>query len=181
MVARPLIAVSIGAFLLGGCGDGTSTESTGGTAESSSPTTIAGRVASVTDGDTIRVDTGGEDTERVRLVGIDSPETRDPDTAAQCYGAEATRTLEGLLPVRTRVRLQSDPTQDTRDRYGRLLAYVYRPGETVSINEMLVSRGAAKVYVYRGTPFAQHPAFVAAETTARSAKRGLWGACVAGG
>ncbi len=180
MVARTPIAVSIAAFVLAGCGDATDSSHDGSRTDTDRPSTatsVSGTVASITDGDTIRVDTGATATERVRLVGIDSPETRDPDVAKQCFGDEATRVAGELMPIGVSVRLETDPTQDVRDRYDRLLAYVYVDDGSVSVNETLVRRGAARVYVYRNRPFAQHAAFTRAEREARDAGRGLWTAC----
>ncbi len=172
MVARTILAVSIAALCLSGCGD-TATTPTG--TAGTTPTTAV--VASVTDGDTVRVRIGGGTTRAVRLLGVDAPEVRHPDQAEECYGDEATRIAGELMPVGASVRLVADPTQDRIDRYGRLLAYVHRRGATVSVNETLVARGAATVYVYRDRPFTRHAAFVAAESEARKARRGLWAAC----
>jgi micrococcal nuclease len=139
--------------------------------------TLKGTVASVVDGDTFKVRSKGHLT-TVRMVGIDTPETRHPSKPIQCYGPSATREARNLLKVGRSVRLVSDSTQDTRDRYGRFLAYVYLPGRSGakgSVNYTLVARGAAKVYVYSGKPFLFAPAFRRAQTTARSVLTGLWG------
>lgn len=183
MAARTLIVVSIAAFLVTGCGGATGpspADSGTATAREGTAITVTGTVASVTDGDTIRVDTGAAETERVRLVGIDSPEIRHPDAARRCFGEEATRIAEEILPIGASVRLDGDPTQDVRDRYDRLLAYVHVGDESASANETLIRRGAATVYVYRDRPFARHADFMRAEGEARRAGRGLWGACPAG-
>jgi len=131
------------------------------------------RVVRVVDGDTIVVrGQGGERT--VRLIGIDTPETKRPNTPVECFGPEASARTKTLLPPGAGVRLERDPTQDATDRYGRQLRYVTR-GET-SINERLLASGHARVYVYAGRPFTRAPAYTAAETRARAAGRGLWGA-----
>ncbi|HWH14687.1 MAG TPA: thermonuclease family protein [Miltoncostaeaceae bacterium] len=136
---------------------------------------LSGTVSDVVDGDTIKVVARGFETP-VRLIGIDTPETRKPGTPVQCFGPEATARVERLLPIGQRVRLVTDVTQDTRDRYGRLLAYVYRAGAGTSVNYSLVASGHAKVYVYRRTaPFTHVASFRRAEMHARRAKRGLWG------
>ncbi len=136
---------------------------------------LTGRVTRVIDGDTIRVESRGFET-TVRLIGIDAPETRKPGTPVQCFGPEASRRAQALLSGK-RVRLIGDPTQDTRDRFQRLLAYVYVDGETQSVNSQLVDGGFAKVYVYGPSgPFRHTTAFRAAESRARQARRGLWGA-----
>ena len=129
------------------------------------------------DGDTIKVESRGFET-TVRLIGIDTPETRHPSKPVQCYGPQASARAARLLPVGQQVRLVSDPTQDTRDRYGRLLAYVYKPGRSGaqgSVNFSLVRSGHAKVYVYDGVRFQHAVAFFKAQHRARKAKAGLWG------
>lgn len=135
---------------------------------------LTGRVTRVIDGDTVRVESRGFET-TVRLIGIDTPETRKPGAPVQCFGPEASRRAQTLLSGK-RVRLLGDPTQDTRDRFARLLAYVYVDGATRSVNAQLVEEGFAKVYVYRPSrPFRHTTAFLAAESRARTGRRGLWG------
>ncbi|MGE3796094.1 MAG: thermonuclease family protein [Dehalococcoidia bacterium] len=139
--------------------------------------TLRGTVSDVVDGDTIRVVSRGFETP-VRLIGLDTPETRAPGTPVQCFGPAATRRLRGLLPEGRQVILVTDPTQDTRDRYGRLLAYVYRPGKrgpSGSVNWSLVRSGHAKVYVYGGVRFRHAVPYFRAQNRARRAKAGLWG------
>lgn len=111
--------------------------------------------------------------EKVRLVGIDTPETHHPNTPAQCYGAQASRaTTEKLL--NTSVRLEADPTGDNRDRYDRLLRYVFTADETLW-NKELISRGEAFAYI--SFPFVRKAEFMAAQFEAAREKRGLWNAC----
>jgi micrococcal nuclease len=132
-------------------------------------------VTRVTDGDTIVV--GGSI--RVRLIGMDTPETHDPRTSVQCFGPEASRRTSELLPAGTPVRLVYDV--DRTDRYGRTLAYVYRLSDGVFVNIALVRDGFAQVATY--PPNVAHVDEIrAAEAEAREAGRGLWGDCpVAGG
>ena len=141
-------------------------------------TTLEGTVTRVVDGDTIRISARGFETP-VRLVGIDTPETRDPRRPIQCYGPQATAMTERLLPVGTRVLVQSDPTQAVRDRYGRFLGYVFRQGvpanPTRSVNHTLVRTGRAKVYAYGGVRFQRADDFFRAQHRARKARYGLWG------
>ncbi len=140
-------------------------------------TTIEGTVSEVVDGDTIKVVSRGFETP-VRLVGIDTPETRHPTKPVECYGPAASAMTARLLPVGRRVRLVSDPTQDVRDRYARLLAYVYtagRSGAEGSVNFTLVRTGRARVYVYGGVAFRYADAFFRAQNRARRARSGLWG------
>jgi micrococcal nuclease len=139
--------------------------------------TLRGTVTDVVDGDTVKVEVRGFET-TVRLVGVDTPETRHPSEPVQCYGPQATRRVERLLPEGRAVRLETDPTQDDRDRYGRLLAYVYtagRSGPAGSVNHSLVATGHAKVYVYGGVRFRYAVPFFKTQHRARKAKRGLWG------
>lgn len=139
--------------------------------------TLRGTVSDVVDGDTIKVVSRGFETP-VRLIGIDTPETRKPGTPVQCFGPAASARTKRLLPVGQKVRLVTDPTQDVRDRYARLLAYVYKPGRkgpTGSVNYSLVRSGHAKVYVYGGVRFRYAVPFFKAQHRAKKAKRGLWG------
>lgn len=138
---------------------------------------LAGTITSVVDGDTIKARVRGFET-TVRLVGIDTPETRHPSRPVECFGPAASDRVKRILPQGQAVRLVTDPTQDTRDRYDRLLAYVYKPGRSGargSVNYSLVATGYAKVYIYRGVPFQHAGAFQAAERRARQQKLGLWG------
>ena len=133
----------------------------------------AATVVRVVDGDTIVVRTGGTD-ERVRLIGIDTPESVDPRTPVECFGKEASEHAEGLLPEGTPVRLVRDA--EARDRFGRLLAYVYRVDDGLFVNLALAEDGYADVATF--PPNVAHAdEFVAAVARAREAGRGLWSAC----
>ena len=134
------------------------------------------RVERVVDGDTLVARAGGERF-RVRLLGIDTPESVAPDRPVECFGPEAARRAEQLLPPGTRVRLETDPTQDRVDDFGRLLAYVVPRAGGAPVNQRLVREGLAEVVVYRGREFRRLPAFAAAERAARGEGRGLWGRC----
>lgn len=130
-------------------------------------------VERVVDGDTIVV--SGK--ERVRLIGVDTPETKDPRRPVGCFGKEASRFTSSLLPAGSRVRLVADVEQ--RDRYQRLLAYVYRLPDGLFVNAELVRRGFAQVLTI--PPNVAHSAdFLALSREAREAGRGLWGACRSG-
>ncbi len=94
----------------------------------------------VVDGDTIVVSVAGRD-ERVRLIGIDTPESVKPGSAVECFGKEASGHLASLLPEGTVVRLVGDVEQ--RDRYGRLLAYVYREADGLFVNAAMARDGFA--------------------------------------
>ncbi len=134
---------------------------------------IGASLVSVTDGDTLVVRTRARERERVRLLGVDTPEVYG---RAECGGREATTALEGLVRPGQRVRLATDPTQDRRDRYGRLLAYVETVGGR-QLNEAQVRAGWARVYVYDDTPFSQVKRFRRAERTAREQRLGVWRLC----
>jgi micrococcal nuclease len=129
-------------------------------------------VLRVVDGDTLLVARGGAQ-ERVRLIGVDTPETVKPDTPVQCFGRKASAFTHALLDGR-RVRLVTDA--EARDRFGRLLAYVYRAGDGLFVNAELVRRGyAVPLTIPPNVRFAQRFRTLAAE--ARRAGRGLWSAC----
>ncbi len=122
------------------------------------------------DGDTIVVVAG----RKVRLIGIDTPETHDPRKPVQCFGREAALFTASLLPVGERVRLVADV--EPLDRYGRTLAYVYRLRDGLFVNAELVRRGYASAYTY--PPDVAHAdELVALARQAREAGAGLWGAC----
>jgi micrococcal nuclease len=130
-------------------------------------------VVKVVDGDTIEVRGGGH-TEKVRLLGIDTPETKDPRKPVQCFGKEASRHTADLLPVGTTVRLVRDVEE--RDRYDRLLAYVYRADDGLFVNLDLAQGGYADLLTY--PPNVAHTAELqAAVSEARREQRGLWQAC----
>ncbi|MEK7593589.1 MAG: thermonuclease family protein [Patescibacteria group bacterium] len=128
------------------------------------------KVVRVVDGDTIDVEIGGK-TERVRYIGIDTPETADPRKPVQCFGVEASKKNKELIEGKM-VRLEKDITD--RDKYKRLLRYIWL-GDTL-INQELVAQGFAKSYSYP-PDIKYQDKFVAAEKKAREDKLGLWTAC----
>jgi micrococcal nuclease len=130
-------------------------------------------VVRVIDGDTIVVRIGGHD-ENVRLIGIDTPETHKPDTPVECFGPEASARMAQLLPVGTPVRLERDT--EARDRYGRLLAYVYRSSDDLFVERTMLDEGYAGALDI--PPNSAHRADLgAAAAAARAAARGLWPVC----
>jgi len=132
-----------------------------------------GKVTRVTDGDTIHVSIGGGD-ETVRLIGIDTPESVDPRSPVECFGKEASAHLAELIPVGTDVRLVRDV--EPRDRFGRLLAYVYRQPDGLFVNVAMARDGYAMQATF--PPNVAHVDDVGdAVDDARRAGRGLWGAC----
>jgi micrococcal nuclease len=127
------------------------------------------RVERVVDGDTI-VLAGGE---RVRYIGMDTPESVKPGTPVQCYAKAASRENERLVGGQ-RVRLVYDV--ERRDRYGRTLAYVYRASDGLFVNAELVRRGYARTLTI--PPDVAHAAtFRTLAEKARRAGRGLWSRC----
>lgn len=130
------------------------------------------RVMSVEDGDTIVVDMNGTD-ERIRFIGVDTPETRDPRKPVQCFGRAAgafTKALIGNNPV----RLEADPLSTNRDRYNRLLRYVYLPdGQLVQAE--IIKQGYG--FAYTSFPFTKSEEFTAHQKEAEQANRGLWNSC----
>lgn len=130
-------------------------------------------VAHVVDGDTVDLDFGGR-AERVRLLGIDTPETVKPNTPVQCFGPEASARTKALLPVGTGVRVERDA--EARDRYGRLLLYLYRRTDRLFVNRSLLADGYARVLSI--SPNTTHaPDLAAASASAERANRGLWARC----
>jgi micrococcal nuclease len=131
---------------------------------------VRGEVLDVVDGDTIEVELGGE-TERVRYIGVDTPESVAPGQPAECFGHRASdanaRLVEG-----EEVRLVFD--QELRDAYGRLLAYVY-VGD-VLVNAELVERGFARTLEIPPNT-AKADLLERLEVAAGRAGRGLWDAC----
>ena len=129
-------------------------------------------VAKVVDGDTVDVLKDGK-TERVRLIGINTPEVVDPRKPVQCFGKEASAHMHELLDGNV-VRLEPDNTQDIHDKYGRTLAYIFLEDGT-NINELQIQGGYAYEYTYNHAhPYRFQKEFKAAETSARTESRGLW-------
>ncbi len=131
-------------------------------------------VVRINDGDTIVVNQNGQE-ETVRLIGVDTPETKDPRKPVQCFGKEASNWTKSQLEGQ-RVRLEVDVTQGDRDRYNRLLAYVFRASDNLFINHTLITEGYGHEYTYQSNPYKYQSDFRAAEQAAREQGRGLWGA-----
>ncbi len=133
-------------------------------------------VTHVVDGDTLDIQIGGRD-ERVRLIGIDTPETKKPNTPIQCYGPEASAFTASLLPVGSTVRIERDVVG--RDDYGRLLGYVHLIGDDGSdtfANMVIIEQGYARpLTIEPNSTFARD--FAAAASDAERNDLGLWAAC----
>lgn len=130
------------------------------------------RVVRVVDGDTIEVEQGGR-TDRVRYIGVDTPETVKPGTPVQCFGHQASARNTALVGGQE-VRLVVG--EEPRDRYGRLLAYVYRVSDGTFVNAALVRDGYARTLtIPPNDRFAGR--FHTMQTRARAERKGLWKAC----
>ncbi len=162
--SRAGVVVALAAALAGSVGVGWWI---GGTVARPTPAIVIRAI----DGDTVVVRTGSGRTETVRLLGIDTPETHDPRKPVQCFGPEAAAYTKRALTGR-RVRLELDV--EARDKYGRLLAYVYLDREPY--NERLLKLGYARLLVI--PPNGSHArTMLHEEIDARAARVGLWGAC----
>lgn len=133
-------------------------------------------VAEVIDGDTITVALQGAQ-ETVRLIGVDTPETKHPTKPVECFGPEASAFTRRLVPPGTAVRLERDA--EARDHFGRLLAYVYRATDGLFVNLELARAGFARpLSIAPNTAHADEITRVANQ--ARTDRRGLWPACPSG-
>lgn len=130
------------------------------------------RVVSFSDGDTIVVDMNGTN-ETIRFIGVDTPETHDPRKVVQCFGKAAsnyTKELIGNNPV----RLEADPLSSNRDRYDRLLRYIYLPDGRLVQAEILKNGYG---FAYTSFPFTKSEEFSNYQKQAREQNKGLWSAC----
>lgn len=137
-------------------------------------TTVLHRVIRVVDGDTLVVDMQGVP-EKVRLIGINTPETVDPRKPVECFGKEASDAAKRLLAGQV-VRIETDSSQGERDKYGRLLAYVFLPND-VNINRYMIAEGYAYEYTYH-VPYQYQKEFKQAQRDAEAHHKGLWAAGV---
>ncbi len=157
----------VGAFVLGlaGCGSRAAPPPPGSVGSAT--------VVRVIDGDTVELSIG-EVTERARLLGIDAPESVSPKVPDQCFGAEASQALHDLLPPGSEVRIERDA--ESRDRYGRLLLYLYRADDGLFVNQWMLESGLADAMAFEpNTTFAVP--FEAVRSQAETAGTGLWGRC----
>lgn len=129
------------------------------------------QVLRVTDGDTIHINYNGKN-EKVRLIGLDTPETKDPRKPIQCFGREATAKMTELAENKN-IRLEFDKTQGERDKYGRLLAFVYSENSKNLAYEM-IRQGYGNEYTYNSNPYKYQNEFKEAARKAREENKGLW-------
>jgi endonuclease YncB( thermonuclease family) len=130
------------------------------------------QVVKFDDGDTIQVNMGGHN-ETVRFIGVDTPETHDPRKAVQCFGQAASIFTKQLIGQKD-VRLEADPQNTNRDRYNRLLRYVYLPDDRL-VNAEIIKQGYGFAYTY--FPFSKLDEFRSYEKQAREQQKGLWNSC----
>lgn len=124
------------------------------------------KVLRVVDGDTIEIEGG----QKLRYIGVDTPETVDPRRDPQCFGKEASLYNKTLAEGKE-VYLEKDVSET--DRYGRLLRYVYLEENDISVNEQLVKEGYAVASSYPPDIKYQEQ-FKMAEQEARNNQKGLW-------
>jgi len=128
------------------------------------------KVTRVVDGDTIKVLINNKE-DTVRLIGIDTPETVDPRKPVQCFGKEASDKAKEVLTGKT-ITLESDPSQGEKDKYQRLLRYVFL--NDLNFNKFMISEGYAHEYTYKSNPYKYMEEFKNAERIAREENKGLW-------
>lgn len=191
-MVRRVLAFSLALLVVGACASGpgegrrdvqapaaengaTSTSMAGTTAPPDAPTAAPADVedaviGSIIDGDTLDLTDGT----RIRLIGIDTPETKDPRRPVECFGREAAARLASLVPPGAQARLVYDV--EVTDKYGRTLAYLYRGSDDLFVNAAMVRDGYASAFTV--PPNVAHAdQFVTLQREAREAGRGLWGGC----
>lgn len=140
----------------------------------------------VVDGDTITVSINGKD-EVVRIIGIDTAEVVDTRKTVGCFGKEASEMAKSMFDENKTVLLEPDPSQGDRDKYQRLLRYVWiddgsepegrdrlpdKRGE-IDFGKLMIAEGYASEYTYN-LPYKYQSEYKQAELAARAAKKGLW-------
>ncbi|MEI7579141.1 MAG: thermonuclease family protein [bacterium] len=129
-------------------------------------------VKRVIDGDTIELSID-DTTLTVRLIGINTPETKDPRKNVECYGKEASAKMKKIIEGK-KVYFNFDESQAQYDKYGRSLLYIWRAEDNLFINEYLIQEGFANEYTY-SVPYLYQKQFKEAELKAKKEGRGLWG------
>ncbi|MGW6123850.1 thermonuclease family protein [Nocardia sp. NPDC055165] len=125
----------------------------------------------VIDGDTVSILKDSRQV-RVRMLGLDTPETQDPRKSVQCFGTEAADRAKRVL-VGKQVVVRPDPSQDSTDKYGRLLAYVWVDGVLFNLNQ--IAQGFGHEYTYSHShPYQYQREFRAAARYAQVHHLGLW-------
>lgn len=130
-------------------------------------------VIKVVDGDTITVSLNGQN-ETIRIVGINTPETVDPRKSVECFGLEASNKAKEFFKSKNyKVWLEKDPGQGERDKYQRLLRYVFTDNGSVDYGLSMIRDGYAYEYTYN-TPYKYQISYKNAQKDAEISKRGLW-------
>jgi micrococcal nuclease len=176
MIVASLMVFCLGGFIACSGNSGGSEEPTAGaestSAVSSTSAETSGReeqVARVVDGDTLELD--NETHEKVRLIGVDTPETNNPQEGdCVCYGPEAKKYTTSLLQGKT-IRLEFDA--EKADMYGRTLAYAYLLPDGIFVNAELIRGGYAYAFPY-GKNLLYEDYFASLEANAKKLKKGLW-------
>ena len=170
---RPTVTTAILFAVISLAGGSCASSAQGGDAASSEPTAKRGTVDRIIDGDTVDVNIGGR-VERVRLLGIDTPESVARTVPDQCFGAEASLALAELIPPGTELDLSRD--LEARDRYGRLLLYLHRRSDGLFVNQWMVESGYAETLSYE--PNTTYRSILnRAQRTAIANGVGLWAQC----
>lgn len=160
-----------------GAGDGVAATPTGGTVQLLGPVTSGPYpVAKVVDGDTLWVQRDGGRV-KLRLIGIDTPETRDPRKPVQCFGEAAASRAQSMLAGH-QVLLETDDSQGLLNRYGRELVYIWVDGHLFNLE--MIQAGFAHEYTY-DRPYRYQQQFKNAERAADAAGAGLWASDTCGG
>lgn len=127
-------------------------------------------ISRVVDGDTIEVTIDGSK-KKVRLIGVDTPETVDPRKTVQCFGSEASSYVKNLLDGK-KVALETDSTQGDVDRYNRLLRYVFLP-DGIDVGKQIISEGYGHEYTFN-LPYKYQSQYKQAQKQAQGRSAGLW-------
>ncbi len=165
----------LGLMALISCGGKTGSTSASSASSSTSPASLAANATMMrtVDGDTIDVKIGDSE-QRVRLIGVNTPESVKRNSPVECFGHEASAFTGSLLTEGVQLHLERDV--EARDVYGRLLAYVYRLPDGMFVNLELARQGYAQTLTF--PPNVAHTdEFVEATRQAEAANLGLWGAC----
>jgi micrococcal nuclease len=134
------------------------------------------KVDHVVDGDTVHLNCEVTGAITVRVIGIDTPETKDPRKPVQCFGPQASSEAKRRMPSGRKVRLTTDPTQSERDKYQRVLGYISIYGG--DYGQEMIAAGFAREYTYsKRHPYQKRSQYRQAEARAKSHNLGLWGAC----
>lgn len=128
------------------------------------------QITRVVDGDTVKISMNGKE-ETFRLIGLDTPETVDPRKEVQCFGIEASNKAKELLTGK-KVRVETDSSQGTYDKYNRMLGYIYLE-DGLFYNKYMIEQGYAHEYTY-GTPYKYQTEFKNTQKLAQANKAGLW-------